>query len=48
MSIAEKQVRQFLFEKAVEKDYCNIYSTYEQIEEALQKVVDDMFSKDVK
>ena len=38
---ALNQLRQFLFEIAVAKGYCNIYSEYDIIEEALQRVVDD-------
>jgi hypothetical protein len=31
-----------IFEIAVKKGYCNIYSTSEHIKEALQKVIDEV------
>jgi len=42
MSQAEKDLRIFLFEQAVKRDYCNIYSNHDIVEAALQQVVDDM------
>lgn len=42
MASIKNQVRQSLFEIAVERGYCNIYSSYEVIEESLQRVVDEV------